>query len=131
MKNFIGIFLILFFLLSSCCRRHQLGLSMDVSLPLEMRKMKVDTSTVENRVIQVEQIKDVNPRFKKKLLRRIQQAESFCFMIPGRLKTWITLEMDTVSIQVSPNVIRFEGKYYRASLFKRCNKFLKRSPNSK
>jgi hypothetical protein len=129
MKNFIGLFSILFILLSSCCRTHQLGLSLDVSLPLEMRKMKVDTSTVENRVIQVKQIKDVNLMFKKKLLRRIQQAESFCFMIPGRgmIKPWILIKVDTVEVLVKPKYIQFEGKYYRSSLFKKCVYFLNKS----
>ncbi|MBL4651173.1 MAG: hypothetical protein JKY03_15695 [Aureispira sp.] len=133
MINFIGGFSILFILLSSCCRTHQLGLSLDISLPLEMRKMEVDTSTVENRVIQVKQIKDVNPEFKKRLLRKIRQAESFCFIIPGRgrVSPWILLKVDTVEVLLKPKFIQFEGKYYRSTLFRRCNKFLENFNNSK
>jgi hypothetical protein len=103
----------------------------DASSPLEMNKMEVDRSEIETRVIQVKRVGDVKPRFKKRLLRRIQKARSFCFIIPGRLKTWISLEVDTVRIQVSPNVIRFEGKYYKASLFKMCANYLEKFDNSK
>lgn len=96
MKNFIGVLLILFLLLSSCCRTHQLGLDFDPSLPLEIRKMTVDTSEIENRVIQVKKNEDVNPRFKKTILRKILNAKSVCFIIPGRSQPWISIESDTV-----------------------------------
>lgn len=131
MIKIIAVLSMLLMVVSSCCRTHKIGLTLDTFLPLEMCKMEVDKSEIETRVIQVKRVADVKPRFKKRLLWKIKQARSFCFIIPGRLRTWVSLEIDTVKIQVSPNVICFKGKYYRASLFKTCVNYLDKFDDSK
>ena len=131
MVKIIAILSMLLMVVSSCCRTHKIGLTLDTSLPLEMCKKEVDKSEIETRVIQVKRVKDVKLRFKKRLLWKIKQARSFCFIIPGRgLKTWVSLEIDTVKIQVRPNMICFKGKYYRSSLFKACMNYLNKFDDS-
>lgn len=40
------------------------------------------------------------------------------------------MKTDIIDLQVSPNVIRFEGKYYRSSLFKTCMNYLNKFDDS-
>lgn len=80
--KFMAVFSILLFLSSACCLTHRLDLNVNSALPLIVSKIQIDISSLENSVFIAQQIKAVNSQFKEKLLRKIRQVKSVCFIIP-------------------------------------------------